>query len=69
MGSREMALAEPEDDPRKIAIADEVDALLLARTKARSEKDWAKADEFRDTLQEMGVVVVDTADGPTWDLA
>lgn len=67
--TREMALAEPEDDPRKVAIADEVDALLLARTKARSEKDWAKADEIRDTLQEMGVVVVDTADGPTWDLA
>jgi cysteinyl-tRNA synthetase len=67
--TREMALAEPEDDPRKVAIADEVDALLLARTKARTEKDWAKADEIRDTLQEMGVVVVDTADGPTWDLA
>jgi cysteinyl-tRNA synthetase len=67
--SREMALAEPEDDPRKLEIADEVDALLLARTKARSDKDWAKADEIRDTLQQMGVVVTDTADGPTWDLA
>jgi cysteinyl-tRNA synthetase len=64
-----MALAEPEDDPRKLEIADEVDALLLARTKARSDKDWAKADEIRDTLQQMGVVVTDTADGPTWDLA
>ena len=66
--SREMALAEPEDDPRKLEIADEVDGLLLARTKARSDKDWAKADEIRDTLQEMGVVVTDTADGPTWVL-
>jgi cysteinyl-tRNA synthetase len=64
-----MALAEPEDDPRKLEIADEVDALLLARTKARGDKDWAKADEIRDTLQQMGVVVTDTADGPTWDLA
>jgi len=52
-----------------LEIADEVDALLLARTKARSDKDWAKADEIRDTLQQMGVVVTDTADGPTWDLA
>ena len=67
--TREMALAEPEDDPRKVEIADEVDALLLARTKARTEKDWGKADEIRDTLQQMGVVVVDTAEGPTWDLA
>ena len=67
--TREMALAEPEDDPRKVEIADEVDALLLARTKARTEKDWGKADEIRDTLQQMGVVVVDTAEGPSWDLA
>jgi len=67
--TREMALAEPEDDPRKLEIADEVDALLLARTKARADKDWAKADEIRDTLQQMGVVVTDTAEGPTWDLA
>jgi cysteinyl-tRNA synthetase len=67
--TREMALAEPEDDPRKLEIADEVDALLLARTKARGDKEWAKADEIRDTLQQMGVVVTDTAEGPTWDLA
>ena len=67
--TREMALAEPEEDPRKLAIADEVDALLLARTEARADKDWAKADEIRDALQQMGVVVTDTAEGPTWDLA
>jgi cysteinyl-tRNA synthetase len=66
--TREMALAEPEEDPRKLEIADEVDALLLARTEARADKDWAKADEIRDTLQQMGVVVTDTAEGPTWDL-
>jgi cysteinyl-tRNA synthetase len=66
--TREMALAEPEEDPRKLEIADEVDALLLARTKARADKDWAKADEIRDALQQMGVVVTDTAEGPTWDL-
>ena len=64
-----MALAEPEEDPRKLEIADEVDALLLARTQARSDKDWAKADEIRDALHQMGVVVTDTAEGPTWDLA
>ena len=67
--TREMALAEPEEDPRKLEIADEVDALLLARTEARADKDWAKADEIRDALQQMGVVVTDTAEGPTWDLA
>ena len=56
-------------DDYKLEITDEVDALLLARTKARADKDWSKADEIRDKLQQMGVVVTDTADGPTWDLA
>jgi cysteinyl-tRNA synthetase len=67
--SREMALAEPEEDPRKAQIAEQVEALLLERTEARATKDWPRADEIRDTLNEMGVVVVDTANGPTWDLA
>lgn len=67
--SREDALAEPEEDPRKAEIAEEVEALLVARGEARAAKDWPRADEIRDALQAMGVVVTDTAEGPTWDLA
>ncbi|RJU82695.1 MAG: cysteine--tRNA ligase [Candidatus Poseidoniales archaeon] len=66
--TREFALLEPEEDPRKQEIASDVEALLLERKQARDSKDWAKADQIRDQLAEMGVVVVDTADGPTWDL-
>jgi cysteinyl-tRNA synthetase len=66
--SREFALLEPEEDPRKEQITSQVEALLVERAKARETKDWAKADQIRDQLTEMGVVVVDSADGPTWDL-
>ena len=64
-----MALAEPEDDPRRVEIADEVEALLLQRSEARTNKDWPRADAIRDQLNELGVVVVDCSEGPTWDLA
>ena len=63
-----MALAEPEEDPRRAEVADEVELLLVARGEARSAKDWGKADEIRDQLKAMGVVVKDTPDGPAWSL-
>ena len=66
--SREMALAEPEEDPRRAEVADEVERLLVARGEARASKDWPKADEIRDQLKAMGVVVKDTPEGPSWTL-
>ncbi len=66
--SQEMALAEPEDDPRKAEIADRVEELLVQRGEARRNKDWPLADSIRDQLSELGVVVTDTATGPEWDL-
>jgi cysteinyl-tRNA synthetase len=64
----ELVLAEPEEDPRKAEIAPKVEELLTQRTDARSNKDWPRADAIRDELAELGVVVKDTPDGPTWDL-
>ena len=66
--TRDVVLSEPQEDPRKSEIADEVERLLVERTDARAAKDWDKADSIRDQLNQMGVVVKDTADGPTWDL-
>ncbi len=67
--AQDVALAEPEEDPRKAAIADHVEALLLQRAEAREAKDWGRADAIRDELNALGVVVTDTANGPEWDLA
>ena len=40
-------------------------ALLAERTEARKAKDWAKSDELRDKLKEMGFAVVDSKEGAT----
>ena len=64
----ELLLAEPVEDPRKAEIADQVEALLVERSDARANKDWPRADQIRDQLKALGVVVTDTADGPVWEL-
>ncbi len=65
----EVVLAEPEEDPRRAEIAPKVEELLTQRTEARSNKDWPRADAIRDELAELGVVVKDTPEGPTWDFS
>ncbi|MCQ1531180.1 cysteine--tRNA ligase [Lutispora saccharofermentans] len=43
-----------------------IEALILERNKARKEKDWAKADEIRNTLLENNIELIDSKDGTTW---
>ena len=43
-----------------------IDALLAARTEARAERDFARADAIRDDLAGAGVEVADTPEGPRW---
>lgn len=43
-----------------------IDALVAQRRQARADKDWALADEIRDKLTAMDVVVEDGADGSRW---
>lgn len=45
---------------------EEVEALLSERAAARSERNFARADEIRDILDSMGVEIQDTASGTTW---
>jgi cysteinyl-tRNA synthetase len=45
-----------------------VRAELERRDEARRTRDWAQADEIRDRLNEAGIEVTDTADGPQWAL-
>lgn len=46
--------------------AEEVEGLIMARKQARVDKNWAKADEIRDKLAQLKVVVEDGADGSSW---
>ena len=43
-----------------------IDQLVAEREQARVEKNWGLADEIRDQLTEMKVVVEDGADGSSW---
>jgi cysteinyl-tRNA synthetase len=47
----------------------EINALIDDRAAARARKDWAESDRIRDELAKMGVVVKDTKDGTTWEVA
>jgi cysteinyl-tRNA synthetase len=44
----------------------QVNALIAERTEARKQKQWARSDEIRDQLKEMGVILEDSKDGTTW---
>ena len=46
-----------------------IEMLIAARTAARVTKNFAESDRIRDELAAMGVVLKDTKDGTTWELA
>lgn len=47
-------------------LAEEVEALIVERAEARKAKNWARADEIRDRLNEMDIVLEDTPQGIRW---
>ncbi len=47
----------------------EIEALIEKRTEARKAKDFKTADEIRDKLKEMGIILEDTAQGVKWSRA
>ena len=55
-------------DSARAEVAERVESLLVEREAARKSSDWGRADEIRDELVSIGVVVEDGQDGPTWRL-
>jgi cysteinyl-tRNA synthetase len=49
--------------------AEEIEALLVQRLDARSNKQWAESDRIRDELKTRGVLVEDGKDGQRWRYA
>ena len=54
------------DKPQDDDLNARIDALVAERTVARTEKNWARADEIRKELANLKVEVKDSADGATW---
>ena len=46
--------------------AEEVEALIVERKEARTNKDFARSDEIRDQLAAAGVILKDGPEGTTW---
>lgn len=50
----------------KASIDAEIESMIEDRQAARKAKDFKKADEIRDKLKEMGIVLEDTPNGVKW---
>lgn len=46
--------------------AGEIEKLLVERTEAKKAKDFARADAIRKELDDKGILIEDTAQGPVW---
>ncbi len=44
----------------------EIEALIAQRNQARADKNWALADDARDKLNAMNIVLEDSAGKTTW---
>ena len=49
--------------------AAQIDGLISARTAARARKDFKESDRIRDELAALGVVIKDSKEGTTWEVA
>ena len=54
---------------KKDDLDNEVEKLIEERQAARKAKDFARADEIRDQLLAMGIVLKDTREGVKWSRA
>jgi cysteinyl-tRNA synthetase len=48
---------------------EQINSLIAARNAARKAKDFKESDRIRDELAKKGVVLKDTKDGTTWEIA
>jgi cysteinyl-tRNA synthetase len=56
--------------PKSIAVDEiKIATLIEARAAARKAKNFAESDRIRDELSQMGIVLKDSKDGTTWEIA
>jgi cysteinyl-tRNA synthetase len=71
----DLATLDPADLEQRRSAADltaderdQIERLVADRTQARLRRDWARADQIRARLDDLGVQLTDTAEGPVWQL-
>ena len=58
-----------ERAPAPALPKEEIENRIAARTAARQAKNFKESDRIRDELAAMGVVIKDSKDGTTWEIA
>lgn len=61
-----LTLIEPEEAPLDAELQERVDRLIEERAAARKNKNWPRADEIRDELNELGITLEDMPTGTVW---
>ena len=62
------AAADTQGERMREIIQTLVQVALVQRESARKRKDFATADALRDGLEQAGITVEDTRDGPRWEI-
>ncbi len=53
----------------QVTLKEKIERLISERATARACRDFAESDRIRDELAAMGVVLKDSKDGTTWEIA
>ena len=61
-----LGFLKPDEAPADDTFEQQIEALVAERTVAKKEKNYARADEIRATLSDMGIIIEDTPAGPKW---
>ena len=56
-------------DRKEETLDEDIEALIAERQAARKAKNFQRADEIRDQLQNMGIILEDTREGVKWKRA
>ena len=58
-----------KEDEKEITVnVEEIEKLIEERNVAKQNKDYQKADEIRNKLNEMGIILKDTREGTTYEI-
>jgi cysteinyl-tRNA synthetase len=68
VGNKTGAEMHDDTDP-EAALRGKIDRLIAERNAARAARNFRESDRIRDELAQMGVVLKDTKDGTTWEIA
>jgi cysteinyl-tRNA synthetase len=69
VADREVAKTAAGEPDSESMLKEKVQQLLTLRTAARKARNFSEADRIRDELTAMGIVLKDSKEGTTWDIA